>query len=55
MEVDKHFIKEKLEKEIISIPHVRSEEQLADILTKGVSVEAFETTLSKLGIGNPIT
>ena len=55
VEVDRHFIKEKLEKEIISIPHVRSEDQLADILTKAVSVEAFETTLSKLGIGNPIT
>ena len=55
MEVDRHFIKEKLKKEIINIPHVRSEDQLADILTKGVSAEAFETTLSKLGIENPIT
>ena len=55
VEVDRHFIKEKLETEIISIPHVRSEDQLADILTKAVPVEVFETTLSKLGIGNPIT
>ena len=55
VEIDRHFIKEKLEKQIISIPHVKSEDQLADILTKGVSTEVFETTLSKLGIGNPIT
>ena len=55
VEVDRHFVKEKLEKEIISIPHVRLEDQLVDILTKGVSAEAFETTLSKLDIGNPIT
>ena len=55
VEIDRHFIKEKLEKKIISIPHVKSEDQLADILTKVVSAEVFETTLSKLGIGNPIT
>ena len=52
VEVDRHFIKEKLEKEIISITHVRSEDQLADILIKEVSTEIFETSLSKLGIGN---
>ena len=55
VEVDRHFMKEKLEKKIIRIPHVRSEDQLADILTKGVSAEVFEATLSKLGIGNSIT
>ena len=30
VEVDRHFIKEKLEKNIVSIPFVNSEEQLAD-------------------------
>ncbi|KAM1487145.1 hypothetical protein ACFX2I_001252 [Malus domestica] len=33
VEVDRHFIKEKLEKKIVSIPFVNSKEQLADILT----------------------
>ena len=50
MEIDKHFIKEKLENKIISLPFVRSKDQLADILTKAVTAEAFEQTLRKLGI-----
>ena len=55
VEVDRHFIKEKLENQIISLPLVRSKDQLADILTKAVTVEAFEETLCKLGIGDPMT
>ena len=35
--------KEKLEKKIISLPFIRSKDQLADILTKAVSPEAFNT------------
>ncbi|CAN6711055.1 unnamed protein product [Malus baccata var. baccata] len=34
VEVDRHFIKEKLEKKIVSILFLNSEEQLADILTQ---------------------
>ena len=34
VEADRHFIKEKLEEKIIEVLHVRSQEQLADILTK---------------------
>nr|GEV54460.1 hypothetical protein [Tanacetum cinerariifolium] len=34
VEVDRHFIKEKLEVGIIKLPFVKSEDQLADILTK---------------------
>ena len=52
VEIDRHFIKEKLEKQIISLPFVRSKDQLADILTKAVTSEAFEQTLCKLGIGD---
>ena len=56
VEIDSHFIMEKFEKKIISIiPHVKSEDQLADILTKVVTAEVFESTLSKLGIENPMT
>ncbi|CAN6573029.1 unnamed protein product [Malus baccata var. baccata] len=36
VEVDRHFIKEKLEKKIVSIPFVNSDEQLADVLTHAV-------------------
>jgi reverse transcriptase-like protein len=55
VEVDRHFIKEKLEADIIHIPFVRSKEQLADILTKAVGAEQFEDTLCKLGVRDPTT
>lgn len=45
VEIDIHFIKEKLEKKIINLPFVRSKDKLADILTKVVASEAFNATL----------
>jgi|UniRef100_A0A2N9GH69 hypothetical protein len=50
VEVDRHFIKEKLTNGIISVPFVKFEDQLADILTKTVSSRVFYSTLFKLGI-----
>ncbi|CAL2225144.1 unnamed protein product [Prunus armeniaca] len=50
VEVDRHFIKEKLEHKLISIPFVPSSEQLADMLTHAVSKRRFEDSLDKLGI-----
>ncbi|CAL2267766.1 unnamed protein product [Prunus armeniaca] len=50
VEVDKHFIKEKLEAKIIEVPFVKSEDQLADVLTKAVIDRVFHGSLSKLGI-----
>ena len=50
VEIDRHFIKEKLENGLIEIPHVRSEDQLADILTKAVSSQGFYSCLDKLGM-----
>ncbi|CAL8167743.1 unnamed protein product [Prunus armeniaca] len=50
VEVDQHFIKEKLEHKLISIPFVPSSEQLADMLTHAVSKRRFEDSLDKLGI-----
>ena len=55
VEIDRHFIKEKLEKKIISLPFVRSKDQQADILTKAVTLKTFEQTLCKLGIDNQKT
>ncbi|KAK1408895.1 hypothetical protein QVD17_41029 [Tagetes erecta] len=55
VEIDRHFIKEKIEDGTIEIPFVKSEDQLADILTKAVGTKAFELVLSKLGIGDPTT
>ncbi|KAM0050765.1 putative RNA-directed DNA polymerase [Helianthus debilis subsp. tardiflorus] len=53
IEVDRHFIKEKLEAEIITLPFVRSEDQFADILTKAVNERILHECLSKLNFGNP--
>ena len=43
VEVDRHFIKEKFEKKIVSIPFVNSEEQLADILSHAVCSRVLVT------------
>nr|GFB00943.1 putative copia-type protein [Tanacetum cinerariifolium] len=53
IEVDRHFIKEKLEAGIIELPFVKSSDQLADILTKAVGTDIFHKCLSKLNFGNP--
>ncbi|KAM5578991.1 hypothetical protein ABKV19_009000 [Rosa sericea] len=50
VEVDRHFIKEKLDGHIILFPFVPTDEQLADILTKALSRKAFYDSLDKLGI-----
>ncbi|CAL2251911.1 unnamed protein product [Prunus armeniaca] len=50
VEVDRHFIKEKLEHKLIFIHFVHSSEQLADMLTHAVSKHRFEDSLDKLGI-----
>ena len=55
VEIDRHFIKEKLENKIIRLPFVRSKDQLAEILTKVVSSEVFNSTLCNLDIGDPTT
>ena len=50
VEVDRHFIKEKLDAKLIIFPFVPTEEQLADILTKAVSSKLFYDSLDKLGL-----
>ena len=52
VEVDKNFIKEKLDAEIITFPFVRSEDQLADVLTKAVASNTFGNSLDKLGMSD---
>ena len=52
VEVDRHFIKENLDQKIKQLLFVRSEDQLADILTKAVSGRAFYNAIDKLGMIN---
>ena len=50
VEIDRHFIKEKLNCGSICTPFVKSGEQLADVLTKSLASRSFHFILSKLGI-----
>ena len=52
VEVDRHFIKEKLDGGIISINYVPTSQQLADILTKGLTGHVFDHLTNKLGLIN---
>ena len=48
VEVDKHFIKEKLENGLIVMPYIPTVEQVVDILTKGLPKKQFDDLVSKL-------
>ena len=50
VEVDRHFIKQNLEENIIQFPFIKSEDQLANILTKAVSSGNFNDLLDKLSV-----
>ncbi|GAV57086.1 hypothetical protein CFOL_v3_00624, partial [Cephalotus follicularis] len=52
IEIDRHFIKEKLDSKIICIPFVSSQNQLADVFTKGLSCKIFHSIVCKLGMQN---
>ena len=41
IEIDQHFIKEKLESGLICTPYISSRNQLADVLTKGLNCKTF--------------
>ena len=49
MEIDRHFIKEKLEIGVICMPFVLTTQQIVDILIKGLKLN-FEFLASKLGM-----
>jgi len=50
--VDKHFIKEKFDSGLICTLYVSSQEQLTNILTKGLNSSNFERIVFKLGMEN---
>jgi hypothetical protein len=47
IEVYYHFIREKVQSKEIETPFVKSEDQLADIFTKGLSVNTFNNISNK--------
>ncbi|KAJ9556963.1 hypothetical protein OSB04_011577 [Centaurea solstitialis] len=50
IEIDRHFISEKIEAKVISIGYTPSQQQIADILTKALQRPVFENLCSKLGM-----
>lgn len=52
IEVDRHFIKEKLDNGLICTPFVSIGGQLANVLTKGLSNKVFQSIIGKLGMDN---
>ena len=50
VEVDRFFIKEKLDNKVIEVPPIGTNNQIADILTKAVSSNKFSSFLGKLGM-----
>ena len=52
VEVDKHFIKEKLDSGLIYTPYVSTRGQLVDILTKRSASAQFQEIIIKLGMND---
>ena len=50
IEVDKHFIKEKVDAGVICISYLPTTEQIGDMLTKGFLKRQFDKCLSKLAM-----
>ena len=42
VEIDRHFIEQKLDRKIISLSFVRSKDQLGDIITKAIASETLK-------------
>lgn len=52
IEIDRHFIKKKVNNGLIYMPFMKSENQLADLFTKSVTYRFFYPIVSKLGMQN---
>ena len=50
VEVDRHFVKEKIESGAICLSFVPTTQQIANILTKGIQRSSFEPLTNKLGM-----
>nr|XP_016478542.1 PREDICTED: uncharacterized protein LOC107799917 [Nicotiana tabacum] len=55
IEIDCHFVREKIQQGLIQTAHVSTDLQIADTLTKGLGKAQHEFLLSKLGVYNLFT
>jgi len=52
VEIDRHFIREKIDAKTIDLRYIPSKEQTADVLTKGLTRDKFEYLIGKLDMIN---
>ena len=52
VEIDRHFIKEKLEEGVFKLIYTPTSNQVGDILTKALSRRIFDELSCKLGLNN---
>lgn len=52
IEIDCHFVREKIKEELIAPQYISTKEQLADVMTKGLGAEQHRVLISKLGLFN---
>jgi Reverse transcriptase (RNA-dependent DNA polymerase) len=52
VEIDRHFIKDKLDEGIVCMPFVRTKEKIADVFTKGLSITDFSNVIDKMSMIN---
>ena len=50
IEIDCHYIRDKVMSGVISTPHVTSSHQLADVFTKSLARISYDTTCTKMGM-----
>ena len=50
MDIDRFFIKEKLDNGTLKLSHIASGEQVADCLTKGLGVKECISACNKMGM-----
>jgi hypothetical protein len=50
VEIDRFFIKEKLDNGTLELSHVNSRDQIVDCLTKGLRVKKCQTLCNKIGM-----
>lgn len=48
--IDHHFIRKKIDFEELILPYIKSEEQLTNIFTKGISCAVFKKNVTKLNM-----
>jgi hypothetical protein len=50
VEIDRFFIKEKIDEGVLVLGHVSSSKQVADCLTKGLGLKECELACNKMGM-----